>query len=125
RTGGLQRRGRHAGRSDVRAAGSRKMLRRRCATGGTSDCSLGPGRHASMHAHGQDQQGALRLPHRSRRRSRTDGVAVVKLVILSGLSGSGKSVALNMLEDLGYYCIDNLPITLIESVAKATILTGE
>lgn len=49
----------------------------------------------------------------------------MKLVILSGLSGSGKSVALNMLEDLGYYCIDNLPITLIENVAKATILTGE
>ncbi|HET6655476.1 MAG TPA: RNase adapter RapZ [Gammaproteobacteria bacterium] len=49
----------------------------------------------------------------------------MKLVILSGLSGSGKSVALNMLEDLGYYCIDNLPITLIESVARATILTGE
>ncbi|HET7569893.1 MAG TPA: RNase adapter RapZ [Gammaproteobacteria bacterium] len=49
----------------------------------------------------------------------------MKLVILSGLSGSGKSVALNMLEDLGYYCIDNLPITLIASVARATILTGE
>ncbi|HET7369749.1 MAG TPA: RNase adapter RapZ [Gammaproteobacteria bacterium] len=49
----------------------------------------------------------------------------MKLVILSGLSGSGKSVALNMLEDLGYYCIDNLPITLIGSVARATILTGE
>ncbi|HET6726216.1 MAG TPA: RNase adapter RapZ [Gammaproteobacteria bacterium] len=30
-----------------------------------------------------------------------------------------------MLEDLGYYCIDNLPITLIQSVARATILTGE
>lgn len=49
----------------------------------------------------------------------------MKLVILSGLSGSGKSVALNMLEDLGYYCIDNLPITLIDTVARATILTGE
>jgi UPF0042 nucleotide-binding protein len=48
-----------------------------------------------------------------------------RLIILSGLSGSGKSVALNMLEDLGYYCIDNLPITLIDNVARATILTGE
>jgi UPF0042 nucleotide-binding protein len=51
--------------------------------------------------------------------------AQCRLIILSGLSGSGKSVALNMLEDLGYYCIDNLPITLIESVSMATILTGE
>lgn len=49
----------------------------------------------------------------------------MKLVILSGLSGSGKSVALNMLEDLGYYCIDNLPIALIDTVARATILTGK
>ncbi|VAW72597.1 RNase adapter protein RapZ, partial [hydrothermal vent metagenome] len=30
----------------------------------------------------------------------------MKLIIVSGLSGSGKSVALNTLEDLGYYCID-------------------
>ncbi len=31
------------------------------------------------------------------------------LIVISGLSGSGKSVALNALEDLGYYCVDNLP----------------
>ncbi|NVJ65999.1 MAG: RNase adapter RapZ [Gammaproteobacteria bacterium] len=36
----------------------------------------------------------------------------MKLVILSGRSGSGKSVALNALEDAGYYCIDNLPLEL-------------
>lgn len=36
----------------------------------------------------------------------------MKLVILSGRSGSGKSVALNALEDAGYYCIDNLPLAL-------------
>ncbi len=36
----------------------------------------------------------------------------MKLVILSGRSGSGKSVALNALEDSGYYCIDNLPMAL-------------
>ena len=34
-------------------------------------------------------------------------------IILSGLSGSGKSVALQSLEDLGYYCIDNLPVVLL------------
>ncbi|MCH7981691.1 MAG: RNase adaptor protein RapZ, partial [Proteobacteria bacterium] len=32
-----------------------------------------------------------------------------RLIIVSGLSGSGKSVALHVLEDLGYYCIENLP----------------
>lgn len=37
----------------------------------------------------------------------------MKLIIISGLSGSGKSIALNVLEDLDYYCIDNLPIGLI------------
>lgn len=38
------------------------------------------------------------------------------LLIVSGRSGSGKSSALNILEDLGFYCIDNLPITLLPSL---------
>ncbi len=41
----------------------------------------------------------------------------MKLVIVSGLSGSGKSVALHTLEDLGYYCIDNLPAGLLSALA--------
>jgi len=36
-------------------------------------------------------------------------------IILTGLSGSGKSVALNAFEDSGFFCVDNLPITLIET----------
>jgi UPF0042 nucleotide-binding protein len=39
----------------------------------------------------------------------------VRLVIISGLSGSGKSVALHVLEDLGFYCIDNIPVGLLRS----------
>jgi UPF0042 nucleotide-binding protein len=39
--------------------------------------------------------------------------AGLRLIIVSGLSGSGKSVALHVLEDLGYYCIDNLPAGLL------------
>lgn len=38
----------------------------------------------------------------------------MQLVLISGLSGSGKSVALNILEDSGYYCVDNLPGQLLE-----------
>ncbi len=39
------------------------------------------------------------------------------LVVLSGLSGAGKSAALNSLEDIGYYCVDNLPPALMETFA--------
>jgi len=39
-----------------------------------------------------------------------------RLIMVSGLSGSGKSVALHVLEDLGYYCIDNMPAALIKAV---------
>jgi UPF0042 nucleotide-binding protein len=37
----------------------------------------------------------------------------MQLVLLSGLSGSGKSIALNVLEDAGYTCVDNLPAPLL------------
>lgn len=42
----------------------------------------------------------------------------MKLVIVSGLSGSGKSIALQVLEDLEYYCIDNLPINMLDALTK-------
>ena len=38
----------------------------------------------------------------------------MRLVIISGVSGSGKSVALHVLEDLGFYCIDNIPVPLLK-----------
>ncbi len=41
----------------------------------------------------------------------------MKLVIVSGLSGSGKSIVLHSLEDLGFYCIDNLPLSLLPAFA--------
>ena len=40
-----------------------------------------------------------------------------ELIVVSGLSGSGKSIALKVLEDAGYYCVDNLPATLLLEVA--------
>lgn len=42
----------------------------------------------------------------------------MKLIIITGLSGSGKSVALNTLEDLGYYCIDNLPAFMLPALSE-------
>lgn len=45
----------------------------------------------------------------------------MKLVIVSGLSGAGKSIALQVLEDLEYYCIDNLPVNMLEALAKEIV----
>jgi UPF0042 nucleotide-binding protein len=44
----------------------------------------------------------------------------IKLVIISGRSGSGKSTALNQLEDEGFYCIDNLPVSLLPALVEKT-----
>ena len=48
-----------------------------------------------------------------------------RLLIISGLSGSGKSVALHVLEDLGYYCIDNMPAALLKSVVNEVMQQNE
>ena len=46
------------------------------------------------------------------------------LIIVSGLSGSGKSTALATLEDLGYYCVDNLPIALLPAFGEQLLDSG-
>jgi UPF0042 nucleotide-binding protein len=48
----------------------------------------------------------------------------VRLIFLSGLSGSGKSVALHMLEDLDFYCVDNIPAALLRSFISHTVRSG-
>lgn len=45
----------------------------------------------------------------------------MRLIVVSGLAGAGKTVALRMLEDLGYYCIDNLPLGLLRDVSTHTL----
>lgn len=42
----------------------------------------------------------------------------MKLIVVSGRSGSGKTVALRVLEDLGYYCVDNLPVSLLPQLVR-------
>ncbi|MCK7458984.1 RNase adapter RapZ [Idiomarina aminovorans] len=45
----------------------------------------------------------------------------MQLIIVSGRSGSGKTIALRVLEDLGFYCVDNLPISLLPTLVHAVI----
>ena len=48
----------------------------------------------------------------------------MRLIIVSGISGSGKSVALDRLEDLGYYCIDNIPAQLLKVFVSDVVQQG-
>ncbi len=45
----------------------------------------------------------------------------MKLVIVTGMSGAGKTIALKMLEDMGFYCVDNLPIPLLEPFVQLAV----
>ena len=44
----------------------------------------------------------------------------MELVIVSGRSGAGKTVALRCIEDLGYYCVDNLPVVLLPNLVEVS-----
>ena len=46
----------------------------------------------------------------------------MRFVIVTGMSGGGKSTALKMLEDAGYYCVDNLPVSLLDKFVELTSL---
>jgi UPF0042 nucleotide-binding protein len=48
-----------------------------------------------------------------------------ELVVITGMSGSGKASALKAFEDLGYYCVDNLPVDLIPSFAELAVQSSE
>ncbi|MET0319442.1 MAG: RNase adapter RapZ [Duganella sp.] len=48
----------------------------------------------------------------------------MRIVLITGISGSGKSVALNVLEDLGYYCVDNLPPALLPHLVSTLVEEG-
>lgn len=49
----------------------------------------------------------------------------MRFVLISGLSGSGKSIALNVLEDAGYFCVDNLPAALLSGLAGHLLREGQ
>lgn len=48
----------------------------------------------------------------------------MRVVLITGLSGSGKSVALRLLEDIGYYCVDNLPARFLEELCAQLVISG-
>jgi UPF0042 nucleotide-binding protein len=56
--------------------------------------------------------------------AREDRTAQSRFVIVTGLSGSGKSQAIRALEDLGFFCVDNLPVALIPPFAELVLRTG-
>ena len=60
--------------------------------------------------------------HAARRAART--AVTSRFVVLTGVSGSGKSQAIRALEDLGYFCVDNLPVTLLPMLADLTLRAG-
>lgn len=47
------------------------------------------------------------------------------LIIVTGLSGAGKSTVIRAMEDIGYFCVDNLPVKLIPTLARSVIIEGE
>ena len=60
--------------------------------------------------------------HAARRAART--AVTSRFVVLTGLAGSGKSQAIKALEDLGYFCVDNLPVELLPMLADLTLRAG-
>src|SRR4029079_15456325 len=55
---------------------------------------------------------------------RSPGSNLEDLVLISGLSGAGKSSALNVFEDAGYFCVDNLPAEMIRSLSELFMHEG-
>ena len=49
----------------------------------------------------------------------------MKLVIVTGMSGAGRSTAMKMIEDMGFFCIDNLPIPLLDKLVELSVNLAE
>ena len=101
------------------------------------------GHHAAQGARRPPAAAPARRRQRARRRSRTrlggagerlmgtaartiggPAAAQARFVVLTGLSGAGKSQAIRALEDLGYFCVDNLPTMLIPTMAELASRAG-
>src|SRR5207302_2070092 len=74
-------------------------------------------------AAGRPQAGDRKHKRKARRSVQRDGK--LELVVITGMSGSGKASVLKVFEDLGYYCVDNLPVELIPHFAEWARRSGE
>src|SRR6478735_5060830 len=73
----------------------------------------------------------LKLPRRERREQKRSGASpfleqshLEDLVVITGFSGAGKSTAMNVFEDAGYFCVDNLPPEMIRSLVELFVHEG-
>jgi RNase adapter protein RapZ len=70
----------------------------------------------------------LKLPRRERQPDRDEGIFgqshLEDLVVITGFSGAGKSTAMNVFEDAGYFCVDNLPPEMIRSLVELFVHEG-
>ena len=73
---------------------------------------------------GRPQPG-IRKHKRKRARPPVRRNGKLELVVITGMSGSGKASVLKVFEDLGYYCVDNLPVELIPQFAEWAVESGE
>jgi len=71
------------------------------------------------------KDGKRSRPTKKAIRVRSERRHAAELVIITGMSGSGKASALKAFEDLGYYCVDNLPVDLIPRFAELALQSGE
>ena len=58
------------------------------------------------------------MPQKNPKKSVAESNSIPDIVIITGLSGSGMSSATNAFEDLGYFCVDNLPLTMLQTFAR-------
>ena len=70
-------------------------------------------------------EGFTRTKAKSSKTLSRDGRPRAELVIITGISGSGKASALKAFEDLGFYCVDNLPVELIPRFAELAVQSAE
>ncbi len=73
----------------------------------------------------QKSHSQRKSPQPSGKKPFHDGQQSPELVIITGMSGSGKASVLKAFEDLGYYCVDNLPIQLIPEFAELAVQSSE
>ena len=79
---------------------------------------------SGLRAQGKAKGSAKRLGLRAKGSAKASARVGAPFIVLTGLSGSGKSQAIRALEDLGYFCVDNLPTTLIPTLAKLSLRAG-